>query len=223
MTNLSPHATPIVGRMSRVLSHLVAAGILCFTLAGCGVPDAYQSHQPPRSGEQGGGGASSSHRSASRLSGNEKHPTPYQLQVANQTGEIPSPAPRVPRAVGDPSGERASPKGAVVAFATRFINWSAGELQGIERSLADQSVSDARALMLQAAADPQTAVDLQAAGISNSGHVVAVVANRPTRGAYLVITRERTGTDGPTFHVTIARVARMTNGGYVVSGWNPQS
>jgi hypothetical protein len=118
---------------------------------------------------------------------------------------------------------------AVRRFAGAYINWTADSVAADMRSLAAQSVGQARSAMELAAA--QTAVDyqLQQAGISNSGAVEAVAPLSSATNQYVVVTRESTAATNttayqglrPAWHVTIATVSRLANG-WVVSGWQPE-
>jgi hypothetical protein len=137
--------------------------------------------------------------------------------------EIPTPPGPLEHGVG-----AFSPQIALERFGTLYINWNARDVAAQLRTLARMSVGEARsALALQAsetAADPE----LAQAGIANHGHVEAVAGLGGD--AYVVITRESTTATNssayaglaPSWHVALATVVRR-GGGWVISGWRPQS
>jgi hypothetical protein len=152
------------------------------------------------------------------------HPSP--LAVAQQTHEYPSPKPPPETA----SSGAVSAEAAIRAFATAYINWSADSVATDMRSLAAQSVGQARSAMELAAAQTAADYELQQGGISNGGTVEAVAPLAAAADEYVVVTRESTTAtnttayDGlkPAWHVTIATVSRLGQNGWVVSGWQPE-
>lgn len=154
-------------------------------------------------------------------------PGENRLAVAQRTHEYPSPAPpRQTAAGGSPSAQEA-----VRAFAAAYINWTAATVVADLRQLAARSVGQARSAMQLAAA--QTAADYQLieGGIANSGTVEAVAPLAGSADRYVVVTREATTATNttayqglrPAWHVTIATVARLPSGAWVVSGWQPEA
>ena len=149
---------------------------------------------------------------------------------AEQTHEYPSPASPAQTAAGF-----SSPAAAVVAFAGAYINWTATTVSEDMRSLAAQSVGQARAAMALAAAQTATDYELRRGGISNRGTVEALTPERAGGGRYVgryvVVTREVTTATAttayqgllPAWHVTLATVSRVGSGRWVVSGWQPES
>jgi hypothetical protein len=149
------------------------------------------------------------------------------VAAAQHSHEYPaSGAPSVdgPRRVsGDPSG-------AVRAFATAYINWTAATVTAQLRVLAALSVGQARAAMTLAAGETERDYELRRGGVANAGTVEAVAPLIGRRHQYAVVTREltsATATDAyrglrPAWHVTLATVVRVGAGGWAVSGWQPE-
>jgi|GEM_PF-2530154 len=146
---------------------------------------------------------------------------------AQRTHEYPSPAPPAQRAGGDWS----SPRAAIAAFADAYINWDATDVSADMRRLAAQSIGQARAVTVLAAAETAADYELQRGGIANSGSVEAIAPLPGHPDQYVVVTQERTtatATDAyqglqPAWHVAIATVSETAPGRWVVSGWQPQS
>jgi hypothetical protein len=149
------------------------------------------------------------------------------VALAERTHEYPSPAPA-------PQGATAtwgSPTAAVAAFAGAYINWDADTVSADMRELAARSIGQARAATQLAAAETAADYELQRGGVANHGSVEAIAALAGRPGQYVVVTRELTTATAttlyeglePAWHVAIATVARVGGGGWVVSGWQPQS
>lgn len=151
---------------------------------------------------------------------------PAVVQGAQRTHEVPTPA--SPERVSHPAAGGAA---AVTAFAQRFINWSPRTVSGVMNDLAQSSVGQARSAMALAAAQVAGTDGIAQNGISNSGTVESVAPLRGAAGRFVVVTRERTTAtltgayDGlrPAWHVTVATVAELPGGGWVVSGWQPEN
>ncbi|MHB8657043.1 MAG: hypothetical protein ACYC91_03670 [Solirubrobacteraceae bacterium] len=119
---------------------------------------------------------------------------------------------------------------ALRAFATNYINWTAATVTEQLRALAAASVGQARSAMELAASGTAGDYELRHGQIANRGTVEAI-APLTGQGRYAVITRERTtaaASDAyqglrPAWHVTVATVVRLASGGWVVSGWQPES
>lgn len=146
---------------------------------------------------------------------------------AQSTHEYPSsPAPR--EAV---AGWSSTPTGAIAAFASAYINWSAQTVAGDMRILAGRSIGEARAAMQLAAAQTSDDYELQRGGISNQGRVEAVAPLPGAHDQYVVVTRELTTATAttayqglqPAWHVAIATVAELAPHEWVLSAWQPQS
>jgi hypothetical protein len=158
------------------------------------------------------------------------HPSqrrPSRIAEAQATHEYPSPVPRRQRV----SAASRSPSAAVAAFASAYINWTAGTVSSDMRRLAARSIGQARAATQLAAAQTAGDYELRRGGIGNTGSVEAVapLAGRP--GQYIVVTRELTTATAttayqglqPAWHVAVATVQRIGAVSWVVSGWEPQS
>jgi hypothetical protein len=146
---------------------------------------------------------------------------------AQATHEYPAPTPRRQTAAG---GARTATE-AIRRFAGAYINWTARTVAADMRTLAAQSVGQARSALQLAAAQTASDYELRRGGISNSGSVEAVAPLPGGRGRYVVVTRELTSATGttayqglrPAWHVAIATVASTPGGRRVLSGWQPES
>ena len=152
---------------------------------------------------------------------------PAAVARAQATHEYPSPPPARARVAGGAG----SGAGAVEAFASAYINWSAGTVSADMRALAARSIGEARSAVQLAAVQTAGDYELQRGGISNSGVVEAVAPLRGHSGEYVVVTRELTTATAttayqglaPAWHVTVATVTELAPGEWVVSGWQPES
>jgi hypothetical protein len=119
----------------------------------------------------------------------------------------------------------------VRAFALAYINWSAPTLSADLHALAAASIGQARPAMQLAAANAAQDYELKRGGIANSGTVEAVAPMAGSRDRYVIVTHERTSAARstayqglrPAWHITLATVAELAPGQWVVSGWQPQS
>jgi hypothetical protein len=153
--------------------------------------------------------------------------TPSKLSQAQSTHEYPPAAP--PRQ--SVSGAGASALAAVRSFATQYINWQADTVADRMRSLAAESIGQARSAMQLAAAHTAQDYELQRGGVANSGTVEAVAALPGHRNEYVAVTREQTTATAttayqglrPAWHLTLAAVEQLAPGKWVVSGWQPQT
>jgi hypothetical protein len=153
--------------------------------------------------------------------------TRSKLAQAQATHEYPSP-PRAPQTVTSPA---AGPLAAVRSFARRYINWRADTVTAQMRALAAQSVGQARSEMELAAAHTAGDYELRRGGVANSGTVEAIAPLTGRRLAYVVVTLERTTATAttayqglrPAWHLALATVARLPDGGWAVSGWQPEN
>jgi hypothetical protein len=154
------------------------------------------------------------------------HTTPRPLTQAQATHEYPSPPPP-PQPVATAA---ASPTAAIEAFADTYINWTAQTVVPQLRALAAQSVGQARSAMTLAAAQTAGDYELRRGGVQNSGTVEAVAPLRGQRNQYVVVTREQTSATNttayqglsPAWHLTLATVAQVARGKWVVSDWQPE-
>jgi hypothetical protein len=116
----------------------------------------------------------------------------------------------------------------VLSFATRYINWRGEQVAATLRALAAASVGQARSAMLLAAAQTKADPALSTNGIVNRGSVQALAPLRGQADKYAVVTLETTSGSAAyaglpaSWHVTIATVTERP-GGWVVSGWQPQT
>lgn len=123
-----------------------------------------------------------------------------------------------------------SAEAALANFAGTYINWTADDVKPRLLALATRCVGQARTALTLAAVQTGADRELRQAGISNRGTVEAVAALPGHDHRYVVVTRESTSaTDSSAYqglaaawHLTVATVARR-RGGWVVSGWQPQS
>jgi hypothetical protein len=153
--------------------------------------------------------------------------TSSKLAQAQTTHEYPSPAPPGPTATGGAAGAVQ----AIRAFATEYVNWTAGDVAGHMRALASQSVGQARSAMELAAAQTAQDYELRRGGIANSGTVEAVAPLFGHRDEYVVVTRERTTATNttayqglrPAWHLALATVVQLGHGRWVLSRWQPES
>jgi hypothetical protein len=148
------------------------------------------------------------------------------MAAARRTHEYPGPAP--PQAV---AGGWRNPVEAVRVFAATYVNWTAATVSQRLRALSEVSIGQARAAMSLAAAGTASDVELHRGGIANAGTVEAVTALPGRSREYVVVTRERTTASNssayqglaPAWHVTLATVAPVTGGLWVLSSWQPES
>ncbi len=99
------------------------------------------------------------------------------------------------------------------------------------RTLAAESIGQARSAMTLAASQTAGDYELQRGGVQNSGTVEAVAPVRGQHDQYVVVTREQTSATSstayqglsPAWHLTLVTVAQLAPGEWVVSGWQPES
>lgn len=148
---------------------------------------------------------------------------------AQSTHELTPPRPPPRQAVAG-SGT-ASPEQAVRRFASAYINWTAESISRDMSRLASASIGQARSALQLAAAQTAADYELKRGGIANRGTVEAVTPLPASLNQYIVVTRESTTATSdsayegltPAWHVAIATVARVPAGGWVLSGWQPES
>jgi hypothetical protein len=120
---------------------------------------------------------------------------------------------------------------AIVAFADAYINWDADNVASRLRALAARSVGQARSAMALAAAGAANDYELRQGGIANAGNVQAVALLRDRADQFVVVTLERTTAANstayaglrPAWHLAIATVVRLSDGGWALSGWQPEN
>jgi hypothetical protein len=152
---------------------------------------------------------------------------PSEITQADATHEYPSKPPSPQTA----TGTAATPVRAIRAFATAYINWDAQTVADRMRTLAAESIGQARAAMTLAAAETADDYELRRGGIANSGAVEAVSPLSGHRDQYVVVTRESTTASNttayqglrPAWHVALATVQQLPGGRWVLSDWQPES
>ena len=153
--------------------------------------------------------------------------TAASIARAQATGEYPSPRPPAESAAGGAPGAAE----AIRRFATAYINWTADTVAADMQMLAADSVGQARSMLVLAATQTAGDYELHQGGIANSGAVEAIAPLGAAGDQYVVVTRESTTATNtnayqglrPAWHVALATVRRRADGGWVLSGWQPES
>jgi hypothetical protein len=153
--------------------------------------------------------------------------TVSKLTRAEATHEYPSPPP--PRQT--PTQNAPTAIQAIRQFAAAYINWTAQTVAADMRSLAEQSIGEARSAMALAAAETAGDYELLRGGISNHGSVEAVAPLPGHQNQYVVVTLESTTATNttayqglrPAWHVALASVAQQRPGAWVLSAWQPEN
>ena len=164
-------------------------------------------------------GCGATHREASA--------TASKLVQAEATHEYPSPPP--PRQTSSQTAP--TPIQAIQEFAAAYINWTAQTVAADMRSLAAQSIGQARSAMALAAAETAGDYELMRGGIANDGTVEAVSPLPGHENQYVVVTLESTTATNtsaylglrPAWHVALATVTEQRTGAWVLSAWQPES
>ena len=137
---------------------------------------------------------------------------------------------RLPPLAGGVVGGWRHPLQAVQVFATAYSNWTAATVRDHLEALSEVSIGQARAAMRQAAAGVAGDYELHDAGIADSGTVEAVTPLPGHPHSYVVVTLQRTTATAGAFrglpaawHVTLAMVAPVGAGLWVLGVWQPQS
>ena len=190
------------------LAHTLALIAAAAAIAGCGISNPYQ---------HTAASASTSTSTGSLPAGNP----------AQNPGEPPAPPPPAPASQA-PAGVRSTPAGAIAQFATLYMNWTWRTLAGNERELAALSVGPARLSEQQAAAAALGDSTIAQSRVVNSGQVISIAPSRTNAKQWVVVTQEQTGGNSQydglqaSYHVTLAELAQLNNGGWTVSEWLPQ-
>ena len=124
---------------------------------------------------------------------------------------------------------RSTPAGAITQFATLYINWTWRTLAAHQRELAALSVGPARLSEQQAAAAASRDSTIAQSRVvqPRADHQRSPPA-APTPKQWVIVTREQTGGNSQydglqaSYHVTLAELAQLNNGGWAVSQWLPQ-
>jgi hypothetical protein len=119
----------------------------------------------------------------------------------------------------------------IEAFATGYINWRAATISRTMRALEVISIGQARSEVSIAASQTAQDYELRRGGVANSGVVEAIGPVVGRSDQYAVVTREQTTATNnnayqglpASWHLTLATVTRLRSGGWVISGWQPES
>lgn len=142
-------------------------------------------------------------------------------------GEPQAPAPP-PAGAQAPAQAKATPREALAAFASTYINWTYKTLAAEQRALAAIAVGPARLSERQAAAASAGDTAIARGRVWNRGEVVGIAPDRAGGGEWVVVTREETGGNasyeglGASYHVTLAKLAAVP-GGWAVAEWSPET
>jgi hypothetical protein len=196
---------------------LIAAAAGVAALAGCGISNPYQhtAHATTTTTS-----TSTSTSTASAVSTSAMNP-------AQNPGESLAPPPPSEGSQA-PASVRSTPASAIAQFATLYMNWTWRTLTAHQRELAQLSVGSARLSEQQAAAAAAGDSTIAPSRVYNTGQIVSIAPSRANAKQWVVVTREQTGGNSQydglqaSYHVTLAELAQLKNGGWAVSQWLPQ-
>jgi hypothetical protein len=159
--------------------------------------------------------------------GSTRSTTASKLAQTQAAHEYPSP-PSTPQTA---TGAATGPIAAIRSFAGQYINWQADTVTERMRTLAAESVGQARAEMELTAAHTAGDYELQRGGIANSGRIEAIAPRANHEHQYVVVTLERTTATatsaydglGPAWHLALATVVQLPTGRWAVSSWQPEN
>jgi hypothetical protein len=148
------------------------------------------------------------------------------VEIAQRTHEYPGTAPAPQQhGAGAPT-----PQAALIAFAQASMNWNWTSLAAQQRQLAVDAVDQARehAQLLATTAAHDT--EMRRGQITSTGTVQTIARIPGSRGRWLVVTLEQSGSAHPgafdrpraAYHVTVAAVREIAPGRWAVSAWHPQ-
>jgi hypothetical protein len=195
------------------LAHTLTLTAAAAAIAGCGISNPYQ---------HTAGSTTSTSTSTPTSTASSRAANP-----AQNPGEPPAPPPPAPVSQA-PASVRSTPAGAITEFAMLYMNWTWRTLAAHERELAALSVGPARLSEQQAAAAAVDDSTIAQSRVVNSGQIVSIAPSRTTSKQWVVVTREQTGGNSQydglqaSYHVTLAELAQLNNGGWTVSEWLPQ-
>jgi hypothetical protein len=198
---------------------LLAAGLLAVALGGCGVLG------QPGSSSVGSRTGSRSRSGVRPANGSQARQVRSSITRADRTHEVPTPA-RAERVLRG----WATPQRAVRVFTSIYVNWTASTVSARLRSLARDSVGQARAMLELQAREVAADGELHRGRIANSGVVEAVGGLAGGSRRFVVVTRESTRAAddaayrglAPEWHVSLATVRRI-GGRWVLSSWQPEN
>lgn len=181
---------------------------------------------------------------------NPYQPSPGKTPAAASTPPWNSISTTTPADVGDPPPERGgtipagtqgaqdklaadatsvTAQGALVRYASLYVNWQASNLVTQQRKLASISLGQARAQALQAAASAAGDPELTRSQVANQGQLIAMTPGAgAAAGEWVLVTRERTAGQGDytglpaTLHVIYAQLTHNQHG-WIVTQWQPQT
>ena len=192
---------------------------LCLLLCGCGGDEAGSTTPPPTQA------ATPSSTPAGPQAATAAPAS--KLAQAQRTHEYP--------ASTVPAETAASPAATAVlairAFADSYINWTAATVSNQMRTLATESIGQARSATALAAAQTAQDYELQRGGIANRGTVEAIAPLLGHRYVFVVVTRELTTATAtnayqglrPAWHLALATVTQLSPGHWVLSAWQPEN
>ncbi len=196
------------------LAHTLTLIAAAAAIAGCGISNPYQH-------TAGTTTSTSTSTATSTASSPARNP-------AQNPGEPPAPPPPAPASQA-PTSVRSTPAGAINQFATLYMNWTWRTLAADERELAALSVGPARLSEQQAAAAAINDSTIAQSRVVNSGQIISIARSLTNPKQWVIVTREQTGGNsqydglGASYHVTLAELAHLNNGGWTVSQWLPQT
>jgi hypothetical protein len=196
------------------LARAVLAIAIAAATAGCGIHDPYRTATTTTS--------SPAARHASAPAADQRDPAP------ERGGTIPSGARAAQRELASGAGSP-TPQAALARYAAAYLNWNAGNVIQVQRTLASISLGQARAQAQQAAASAARDPQLARSHVANHGQAIAIAPGQhAAAGQWVIVTSEQTTGDGdyhglpPTLHVIYAQLT--DNGqGWIVSEWQPQN
>ena len=193
------------------LAHTLTLTAAAAAIAGCGISNPYQHNA---------GTSTSTSTATSTASASAGNP-------AQNPGESPAPPPPAPVSQA-PASVRSTPAGAIAQFAILYMNWTWRTLAAHERELAALSVGPARLSEQQAAAAAVGDSTVTQSRVYNSGQIISIARSLTNPKQWVIVTREQTGGNSQydglqaSYHVTLAELAQLNNGGCAVSQWLPQ-
>jgi hypothetical protein len=196
-------------RLAHTLTLIAAAA----AIAGCGISNPYQ------------------HTAATTTTTSTPTPANTTSSAATNPAQNPGepPAPPPPDTASQtPASVRSIPAGAITQFATLYMNWTWRTLAAHERELAALSVGPARLSEQQAAAAAAHDSTIAQSRVHNNGQIISIAPSLTNPKQWVVVTREQTGGNSQydglqaSYHVTLAELTQLNNGGWAISEWLPQ-
>jgi hypothetical protein len=195
------------------LAHTLTLIAAAAAIAGCGISNPYQ-HTA----------GTTTSTSTSTPAGSASSPA---ANPAQNPGEPPAPPPPA-LASQAPASVRSTPARAITQFAILYMNWTWRTLAAHERELAALSVGPARLSEQQAATAAAGDSTIAQSRVYNSGQIISIARSLTNPKQWVIVTREQTGGNSQydglqaSYHITLAKLAQLKNGGWTVSEWLPQ-